>query len=67
MNPQAQNNNGLYFIVGALVVAVGILSYLYFYKEGHSLWGKPRDEGGVHLRIDEGGVSGTIKVPEDKK
>lgn len=66
MNAQTGNNNLLYFIVGALVVAVGVLSYLYFYKEGHSLWGMPREEGGVNLRIDEGGVSGTINVPEKK-
>ncbi|HYD17470.1 MAG TPA: hypothetical protein VEF76_03200 [Patescibacteria group bacterium] len=30
MSNNTENNGGLYFIVGALVIAVGVMGYMYF-------------------------------------
>jgi hypothetical protein len=61
-------NNLLYLFVGVLVVAVGFLSYLYFYKEGHTLSDMTGDKPGFNLHIDSKGISGTVTPsPEDDK
>lgn len=41
------NRNTLYLILGALIVAVGVLGYLYYQEQ----------QSGVAIQIDEGGIS----------
>lgn len=55
----AQSNNTLYFIVGALVVLVGIMGYMMYTGNGGSL--APQKDG-VHLQIGENGIKGTINT-----
>jgi hypothetical protein len=60
-----QGNNFLYLVIGVLIAAVSVLSYLYFYKEGHTLFGKEQ-ESGFNLRIDDHGIHGTVTGPDKK-
>ena len=61
-------NNFLYLILGVLIVAVSFLSYLYFYKEGHTLSDMMGDKPGFNLHIDSKGISGGVTPsPDDKK
>jgi hypothetical protein len=65
MSFEPRNNSFLYFLVGILLAAVVVLSYLYFYKEGHSLPGREPQKPGINLRIDGDGIRGTV-TPEEK-
>lgn len=41
------NRNSLYLVLGALVVGIAVLGYLYYDEQ----------QSGVDIKIDEGGIS----------
>ena len=53
----SQQNNGLYFIVGALVIVVALMGYWMYTGTGPI--SAPKQDG-VNITIDDSGIRGTI-------
>ncbi len=71
MSETKENNNGLYLIVGALIVAVLVMGYFMLQKDSDN--GNPikviertvdGDGDGFEINLDENGLSGTIRETE---
>ena len=64
MTTDSGSNNGLYFIVGALVVIVGVLAFFYFGGMSAVPSSEPSTTSSTSVSVDTngngGGVSGSV-------
>ncbi len=68
MSQESEGNNGLYFIVGALVVAVAVIGFLFMGNNAPMESSNPvagiesaveKTSNSFNIKVDEDGVSGS--------